>query len=346
MSSTPDASQIAERRAQTGRSYYRAASELRGTLSRSLPQDELKALHRRDPLRHFALVARQFLLLGLCGWVCATQANPLLWVPAAILLGFTLFNFTVLLHEVVHNCVFASRRPRWNRALGLLYAFPSGISASQFTRWHTDHHDNLGTEDLDPKRHYLSPKRVARWYKLLYCTPFLFPLYFQAARRETAHYDEGLQRTITWERRLTIGGHLAILALIVALGGWAVAARMYLVPYFLVFPVAFTLNRLGQHYYIDPSDPAKWSTRVDGNAAWQFLFLYSNFHLEHHYFQSVPAYNLPALNRLLRPFYAERGVQNHGYGEILWKWFVRNERPHTNWDSEEEGPRAEPAPAS
>ena len=28
---------------------------------------------------------------------------------------------------------------------------------------------------------------------------------------------------------------------------------------FFVFPVAFTLNRLGQHYDIDPADPAKWS---------------------------------------------------------------------------------------
>ena len=32
--------------------------------------------------------------------------------------------------------------------------------------------------------------------------------------------------------------------------------RVYAVPVFLVFPVAFVLNRLGQHYDIDPTDPA------------------------------------------------------------------------------------------
>ena len=36
--------------------------------------------------------------------------------------------------------------------------------------------------------------------------------------------------------------------------------RIQIVPYFLVFPVAFTLNRLGQHYNIDPTHPLKWST--------------------------------------------------------------------------------------
>ena len=62
------------------------------------------------------------------------------------------------------------------------------------------------------------------------------------------------------------------------------------------FPVAFTLNRLGQHYRIDPSDPRKWSTRVDGNPAWHFLFLWSNHHIEHHYYPRVPFYNLRKLD--------------------------------------------------
>jgi len=22
----------------------------------------------------------------------------------------------------------------------------------------------------------------------------------------------------------------------------------------------------------------------------------------------------------------------HGYGELLWNWFVRNKPPHANWD--------------
>jgi fatty acid desaturase len=90
--------------------------------------------------------------------------------------GFTVFNFTVLLHEVLHHNVFQRRHPLAERVLGFLYAVPSGIAPSQFTRWHLDHHAELGSDEDDPKRHHLSPKRNARWYKLLYATPALFPI--------------------------------------------------------------------------------------------------------------------------------------------------------------------------
>ncbi|MCA9727838.1 MAG: fatty acid desaturase [Candidatus Eisenbacteria bacterium] len=311
------------------RSYYDAADELRRELNEFFPKEEIRALHDRKPIKHFAIVIRQFLLLFACGWVCWHVSNPLIWIPVALLEGFTIFNFTVLLHEQVHRAIFKARRPRLMRFLGLLYAFPSGISATQFHVWHMDHHENLGDEDDDPKRHYLSPKRVARWYKLLYCTPVLFPIYFRAARKETASYPQDLQKRIAVERTVTIGLHLAIAVLLGITGGWAVLARTYLIPYFLVFPIAFTLNRLGQHYIIDPADPRKWSSRVDGNWAWRFLFLNSNHHLEHHYFQSVPFYNLPKLNRMLRPYFEKHGVDNLGYGQILWHWFVQNHVPHT-----------------
>ena len=79
-----------------------------------------------------------------------------------------------------------------------------------------------------------------------------------------------------------------------------------MIPVFFVFPIAFTLNRLGQHYDIDPDDPAKWGTLMRGSWFWDFAFLNSNYHLEHHYFPGVPFYHLPALQRALKPFYVER----------------------------------------
>ena len=48
---------------------------------------------------------------------------------------------------------------------------------------------------------------MKRWYKLLYCTPALFPIYFRAARREAATYPAPLQRTIAGE---TIIGELGV----------------------------------------------------------------------------------------------------------------------------------------
>ncbi len=314
-----------------GQHYSRHTVALRAELGAAVPRAVLRRLHRRTAWRHLAVAGRQFALLGICTWALVGADRPWLWIPLAVVQGFTVFNFTVLLHEVVHHAVFARRRPAAERALAWLYAVPSGISASQFTRWHLDHHAELGSPDDDPKRRHLSPRVNARWYKLLYCTPALFPIYFRAARREAAGYDARLRARIARERWTAIAAHLGVLAALTWAAGWDAAVRAYVIPVFFVFPVAFTLNRLGQHYSIDPADPAGWSTLMRGHWFWDRAFLNSNYHLEHHYFPGVPFYRLPALQRALLPFFAARGLRWQTYGSLLRGWFVDNQRPHADW---------------
>ena len=211
--------------------------------------------------------------------------------------------------------------------------YPSGISASQFTKWHLDHHAALGSSTADPKRFHLSPKKNKRRVKLLYFTPALFYIYFRAAAKETATYSKTLQRTIKFERAFTILFHLSLMALAFFLGGGDVFLRVYAVPVFLVFPVAFALNRLGQHYNVNPENPANWSTLVKSSWGWNFWFLWSNFHLEHHYFPGVPFYNLKKLHFLLKPVYEKHGIRAHGYFDLFWNYIIRNRAPHTFWDA-------------
>jgi fatty acid desaturase len=314
--------------------YSQHSAELRTELGSALPRETLQTLHTKHGARHLLIAARQFAILGLAAWGLVAFSDPLVWIPLAIVQGFTVFNFTVLLHEVVHHTVFAARRPAAERALAWLYAVPSGISASQFTRWHLDHHAELGSDEDDPKRRHLSPKVNARWYKLLYCSPVLFPIYFRAARRESRTYPEALQRQIAMERRVSIVAHLGVLTAVWAIFGGSVALRAYIIPVFFVFPIAFTLNRLGQHYDIDPADPAKWGTLMRGSWFWDFAFLNSNYHLEHHYFAGVPFYRLPALQRALVPFYERHGMRWRTYSGLLYDWFISNRAPHTNWDGQ------------
>jgi fatty acid desaturase len=321
--------------------YSRHAGPLKQALKDAVPHDVLRELHVRSAPRHFLVLARQLALLAACTWALG-WGPAWLWVPAALLQGFTIFNFTVLLHEVVHHVVFDRPRHLAERILGLCYALPSGISPTQFTRWHLDHHQELGSPTDDPKRFHLSPKRNARWYKALYMTPALFFIYFRAARRETATYPADVRRVIAIERLAAIALHLSILGGLL-LWDPAAALRIHAIPVFLVFPIAFTLNRIGQHYWVDPSRPEQWSTLVKSHPFWNWLFLNSNFHLEHHYFPGVPLYRLDVLHRDLKPFFHQRHMTAHGYGELLWNWFVRNKPPHANWD--EAAPVGEPAEA-
>lgn len=315
--------------------YSKAAQHVKKELVNAIPHEEIRQLHKIQPAKHFLVVAWQFLLLGSATLSLAYFTNPLIWIPLTLVQGFTIFNFTVLLHEVVHNAVFVPSKNsrRLNRILGLMYAFPSGISASQFTRWHLDHHAGLGSPTEDPKRFRLSPKINKRWLKILYFTPALFFIYFRAAAQETATYKPELRRTIQFERVFTILFQLSLMGLCYLIGGTGVMVRVYVVPVFLVFPIAFALNRLGQHYNIRPDDPAQWSTLVKSNWFWNIGFLYSNFHLEHHYFPGVPFYNLARVHRLMQPFYKNRHMKAYGYGELLYRYIILNGKPHTDWEA-------------
>ena len=312
--------------------YSEHAQQLKRDLASEIPAEALRELHRKRPLLHALIAFANFAAVVLSGVAIVQLDRWYFWLPLAFIAGFGVFNCTVLLHEVVHRAVINVANDRTYRFLGLLYAIPSGISSSQFTRWHLDHHAGLGSYEEDPKRHYLSPKRNARWFKLLYFTPALFPIYFRAAAKEAVSYEPELRTRIARERLGTIAFQLSVLALIAWLGGWYVAWKLYIIPIFFVFPIAFALNRLGQHYDIDPDDPAKWSTLMKGSWFWDVAYLFSNYHLEHHYFPGVPFYNLPRLQRLLMPFYEKRGIAAHGYGELVWQYLVLNRKPHTKWE--------------
>lgn len=312
--------------------YAEHAQQLKRDLAQEIPADELRRLHQKRPVLHAAIALANFAVLIASGAAVVLLDRWYFWLPFAFIAGLAIFNCTVLLHEVVHRAVVRESDDRLYRILGLAYAIPSGISASQFTRWHLDHHASLGSDEEDPKRHYLSPKRNARWLKALYFTPALFPIYFRAAAKETASYEPELRKRIARERLATIAFQLGVLALIAVIGGWFIAFKLYIVPVFFVFPIAFALNRLGQHYDIDPADPAKWSTLIKGSWFWDFAYLYSNYHLEHHYFPSVAFYNLPRLQKLLMPFYERRGIVAHSYGELVWNWLVLNKKPHSKWE--------------
>ena len=326
--------------------YWKTVAPLKAGLVAAVGREELRELHRRVWWRHFLVLLRQVALLLAAAYGALWLENPFFWLPLSVYIGFTAFNFTVLLHEAVHLTIFERSHPFLDAVMGQLYALPSGISRSQFTRWHLDHHNELGTGDRDPKRHWLTPKVVRRWYKLLYCTPALFPIYFRAAAREAATYPESLRARIRRERLVTTAVHVAAMAALVVFLGALAFVKLYAVPYFLVFPVAFTLNRLGQHYNIDPTSPLKWGTLMKPSRLWDFLFLYSNYHLEHHYFPTVPFYNLRTLHFRLRDFYRAHGIRPHTYREILWGWFVENHVPHTNWSEARPGDAGVTRPSS
>ena len=63
-----------------------------------------------------------------------------------------------------------------------------------------------------------------------------------------------------------------------------------------------------------------------GHWFWDFAFLNSNYHLEHHYFPGVPFYRLPRLQRALIPFYERNQMRWQSYGRLVYGWLSRTVR--------------------
>ena len=87
-----------------------------------------------------------------------------------------------------------------------------------------------------------------------------------------------------------------------------------------------------EDYDVDPDDPAHWGTLIRPSPLlWDRVFLWSNYHIEHHYFPRVPFYNLPRLHKHLRGFFEKHDMRPRTYGGLLWDWLIRNRTPHTDW---------------
>src|SRR5688572_24862657 len=95
--------------------YWKEIAAFKADLRDAIPNEELRELHVRRPEVHLAYAARQFGIVAVCSYFLWQVTNPLIWIPLAILQGFTFFNMTTLLHEVVHNSIFRSTQKGWER---------------------------------------------------------------------------------------------------------------------------------------------------------------------------------------------------------------------------------------
>src|SRR6266540_5460665 len=107
--------------------YAEHAQQLKRDLAAEVPTEELRKLHQKRPLLHAAVALANLGALVLAGVAIVHFDRWYIWLPCAVVAGFAVFDFTVLLHEVVHRAVTMQSDDRLYRFLGLAYAIPSGI---------------------------------------------------------------------------------------------------------------------------------------------------------------------------------------------------------------------------
>ena len=267
----------------------RAGSEITAGI-----ESEIEGLHTLDARRR----AREFgffLALYAFGAFLAVQSQ-IGWPAAALgilIMGLALNSCGIFIHDGLHGLL--ASNPRSNHALSFLVGLPILMSPTAYEITHQNHHYALGRK-LDYgtyRQHTRSPTVVWLAYLLqllfgsfLYVLLIPFLAFRSASAREKA--------TIVIEYLILV----AIYAVVITNISTGTLLRFWLLP-LLVMTVLTNIRGLASHALGDVEDIYLSSRTVRSSRFVAFLFLYENYHLEHHIFPRVPSYNLAAAHALI-----------------------------------------------
>ena len=313
----------------------------RANSGRALPKTLVLELTRRSAWRATFAVAEDFAVLALAiGAALYGWPNPLVLVPAILIIGSRQHALFIIAHDAAHYLLFESRKT--NDAVGRLCATLQGLSMCSYRVIHRMHHNNLYGE-LDPDtalhggyprgRMYLVRKLLkdltgqTAWKTYAY---FLFaaPALNTATHKAIRPLDDTSER-LRMEARSDRSWVIAFHAVALALAAWSGYLMQYLVlwvlPLVTVVQAILRLRAIAEHGATTDFSSPLTAARTNLGPAWLRWALFPhnvNFHIEHHLYASVPMYNLPRLHAEMRRHGVLDGAEVVAFPATLGKIFA------------------------
>ena len=285
--------------------------DFQGAVPDRLPGDVIRELSVLRPSKAIAAIVVEWLGIAAAIAVCELLWHPVIYLFAIVWIGARQHALTVLGHDAAHFRLLPSRR--WNDWVGnVVVMWPVFLAADGYRYYHGEHHRFTGMEN-DGNRtiwrtHTKAGALTAEWtfpktfvglvLTILWRAAFLTGLFwilrgFAAAvimRRSWVHMVGRL------------GYYAAIAATLTATGFWREFLLFWIVPYCTAH-IGFQYIRLiCEHSAVRSDDPAYAVTRTTLARSWERWIIVPrniHYHIEHHWYPSVPFYNLPALHERL-----------------------------------------------
>lgn len=209
------------------------------------------------------------------------------------------------MHDGVHYRLFRNRRLNdWTAEIVL--AWPNLISARAYRKNHFGHHRYLNTpQDPDWARRQGDPTWVfpQHWSRLatvmLRDLSGLGAIYYLRLALMLLRRDTGVSRGFLVAR---YGFYVAVVATLAWFGAIHLLLMYWFVPLFTWMTVIFRVRSIAEHSAIEGSTHAYAQTRSTRASLLEHIFVAPknvNYHIEHHFYPSVPFYRLPELHRVL-----------------------------------------------
>ena len=273
-----------------------------------LTHDELALIRKRSDLRGIWCVAHAWLVIFGCMAALVYFPNPAVWAVGIVLVGARQLGLAILMHDAAHGVLTNNRR--LNEFLGQdVCAWPMITDLYNYRTYHLQHHRNTQQKN-DPDLVLSAPFPITRTSlrrkivrDLTGQTTFKQRVaqFRNGFTSKSGHFVDGLKKGFS---RLggAIAVNLGLFAALAAIGQWHIFFALWVVPFFVWFPMITRIRNIAEHAVVpDNDDPFRNARTTKANWLWRAAVApyWVNYHVEHHLLMFVPCYNLPAFHRVL-----------------------------------------------
>jgi fatty acid desaturase len=283
----------------------RRSDDFAGNIPIKLTKDELRDLSELSPLRSTFHILAEWTLILTAVYLCRRHFSLIAYLLTIAFIGARQHALLILMHDGVHYRLFRGRQLNdWTSEIVL--AWPNLISARAYRKNHFAHHRHLNTaQDPDWARRQGDPTWVfpTHWSTLallmLRDASGLGAIYYLRLALMLLSKDTGVSRGFLAAR---YGFYVAVVAVLAWFGAIHLLLMYWFVPLFTWMTVIFRIRSIAEHSAIEGRANAYAQTRSTRASLLEHVFVAPknvNYHIEHHFYPSVPFYRLPELHRVL-----------------------------------------------
>ena len=281
------------------------------TVPERLPAETIKALSKLEPARALAATAEEWLGIAVAIALSSYFWHPLLYVIAVVFIGARQHALIIMGHDASHYRYLPTR---WQNELfaNLFLMWPVFATVEGFRKFHSTHHQYTNLPD-DGNRHIWYTHDAAGelapdWQfpktklglafvllrRVLFLTGFLWII--------RGLVGASLIPSPHWMIAARIAFYGSVAGALTVFGAWYAFLLYWIVPYCTWHIVAQYTRLICEHSAVESDEEEYAITRTTIPTRLESILVLPRnvgYHLEHHWYPSVPWYRLPDLHQAL-----------------------------------------------
>jgi fatty acid desaturase len=283
----------------------REHNSLRVVAPIKLGKTQLHSLSRLSPLISTSHIIQEWAAVLIAAIVCRHFWNPLLYLATVAFIGARQHALLILMHDGTHYRLFRNRRINdW--VTEILLAWPHLVTMCSYRENHLAHHNFVNT-DQDPD--WLRKKDSPEW-RFPQSAGNLVSILLRDVSGiggiNLIRLASSLKSTARVPSkafiRIRLSFYLLVVGGLIAAGYGKDLVLYWVVPYFTWLILIMRVRSIAEHFAIDSDAGIYGQTRTTHAGFLARMFIAPknvNYHIEHHFFPSVPFFRLPELHSLL-----------------------------------------------